>query len=59
VGSNPATPTIFSNVFNIWGSQGLRALRQDAAFAKALREALGLGPVSGVVAIDGKRLRRG
>jgi predicted transposase YbfD/YdcC len=30
-----------------------------AAFAKALREALGLGPVSGVVAIDGKRLRRG
>ena len=30
-----------------------------AAFAKALREALGLGPASGVVAIDGKRLRRG
>jgi predicted transposase YbfD/YdcC len=29
------------------------------AFAKALREGLGLGPVKGVVAIDGKRLRRG
>src|SRR5579885_454314 len=30
-----------------------------AAFAKALRAALGLGPAAGVVAIDGKRLRRG
>lgn len=29
------------------------------AFAKALREALGLGPAKGVVAVDGKRLRRG
>ena len=29
------------------------------AFAKALRDALGLGPAKGVVAIDGKRLRRG
>jgi predicted transposase YbfD/YdcC len=29
------------------------------AFAKAFRAALGLGPVKGVVAIDGKRLRRG
>jgi predicted transposase YbfD/YdcC len=33
--------------------------RAFAAFAKALREALGLGPATGVVAIDGKRLRRG
>lgn len=30
-----------------------------AAFAKALRAGLGLGPAKGVVAIDGKRLRRG
>jgi DDE_Tnp_1-associated len=30
-----------------------------AAFTAALREALGLGPVAGVVAVDGKRLRRG
>ena len=29
------------------------------AFAKTLRQALGLGTVKGVVAIDGKRLRRG
>ena len=29
------------------------------AFAKALRQALGLGPAKGVIAIDGKRLRRG
>lgn len=30
-----------------------------ARFAKALREGLGLAPAKGVVAIDGKRLRRG
>lgn len=30
-----------------------------AAFTAALRDALGLGPVAGVVAVDGKRLRRG
>ena len=30
-----------------------------ARFAKALREGLGLGPAKGVVAVDGKRLRRG
>lgn len=30
-----------------------------AAFAKGFREALGLAPPKGVVAIDGKRLRRG
>jgi predicted transposase YbfD/YdcC len=29
------------------------------AFAKAFREALGLGPVKGVVAVDGKSIRRG
>jgi predicted transposase YbfD/YdcC len=33
--------------------------RAFTAFAKALREGLGLGPVKGVVAVDGKRLRRG
>jgi predicted transposase YbfD/YdcC len=30
-----------------------------ARFAKALREGLGLAPANGVVAVDGKRLRRG
>jgi predicted transposase YbfD/YdcC len=30
-----------------------------ARFAKALRGGLGLGPANGVVAVDGKRLRRG
>lgn len=30
-----------------------------AAFVRALREGLGLEPVQGVVAVDGKRLRRG
>lgn len=30
-----------------------------AGFARALREALGLGPASGVVAVDGKRIRGG
>jgi predicted transposase YbfD/YdcC len=30
-----------------------------SGFARALREGLGLGPVKGVVSIDGKRLRRG
>ena len=30
-----------------------------ARFAKALREGLGLDPAKGVVAVDGKRLRRG
>jgi hypothetical protein len=28
-------------------------------FARAMREGLGLGPAKGIVAIDGKRLRRG
>jgi predicted transposase YbfD/YdcC len=33
--------------------------RTFTAFARALREGLGLGPAKGIVAIDGKRLRRG
>jgi predicted transposase YbfD/YdcC len=47
----------FSRVFRLLDPDELaRAL---AAFAGALRAGLGLAPAKGVVAIDGKRLRRG
>lgn len=47
----------FSRLFRLLDPDELaKAL---AAFAMALREGLGLGPVQGVVAVDGKRLRRG
>lgn len=47
----------FSRVFRLLDPLALgEALR---AFARALREGLGLGPAEGVVAIDGKRVRRG
>jgi len=46
----------FSRLFRLLDPEELsRAL---AAFAEAFREGLGLGPVRGVVAIDGKRMRR-
>ena len=47
----------FSRLFRLLDPDEMA--RTFAAFAKALREALGLGPATGVVAIDGKRLRRG
>ena len=47
----------FSRLFRLLDPDEMA--RAFAAFAKALRDALGLGPVKGVVAIDGKRLRRG
>jgi predicted transposase YbfD/YdcC len=47
----------FSRLFRLLDPQELAAA--FGRFAKALRAALGLDPVQGVVAIDGKRLRRG
>ncbi len=47
----------FSRLFRLLDPAELE--RALAAFARALREGLGLKPIEGVVAIDGKRLRRG
>lgn len=54
-----ATPShdTFSRMFRLLDPAQLEdALRR---FGAALREGLGLGPAEGVVAVDGKRLRRG
>jgi predicted transposase YbfD/YdcC len=53
----PPSHDSFSRLFRLLDPEELS--RAFAAFSKALREGLGLGPVKGVVAIDGKRLRRG
>ena len=47
----------FSRLFRLLDPEELA--QAFAAFAKVLREALGLGPAKGVIPIDGKRLRRG
>jgi predicted transposase YbfD/YdcC len=47
----------FSRLFRLLDPDELA--KAFANFAQALRAALGLGPATGVVAIDGKRLRRG
>ena len=47
----------FSRLFRLLDPEEMA--RAFEAFARALREGLGLGPAKGVVAIDGKRLRRG
>lgn len=47
----------FSRLFRLLDPDEMAKIFQ--AFAKALRQGLGLGPAKGVVAIDGKRLRRG
>jgi predicted transposase YbfD/YdcC len=47
----------FSRLFRLLDPDEMA--RAFSAFTQALREALGLGPATGVVAIDGKRLRRG
>jgi predicted transposase YbfD/YdcC len=47
----------FSRLFRLLDPEELE--KSFAAFARALRGALGLGPARGVVAIDGKRLRGG
>jgi predicted transposase YbfD/YdcC len=47
----------FSRLFRLLDPEELA--KAFARFVAALREGLGLGPAKGVVAIDGKRLRRG
>jgi predicted transposase YbfD/YdcC len=47
----------FSRLFRLLDPDEMA--RAFTAFAKTLREALGLGPATGVIAVDGKRLRRG
>ena len=47
----------FSRVFRLLDPEEMRQAFE--AFARALRKGLGLDPVQGVVAVDGKRLRRG
>jgi predicted transposase YbfD/YdcC len=53
----PPSHDCFSRLFRLLDPEELaKAL---ARFAAVLREGLGLGPAKGVVAVDGKRLRRG
>ena len=47
----------FSRVFRLLNPEEM--VQIFARFVAALREGLGLGPANGVVAIDGKRMRRG
>ena len=47
----------FSRLFRLLDPEEMA--QAFARFAKALREGLGLGPAKGVIAVDGKRLRRG
>ena len=47
----------FSRVFRLLDPEQMRQAFE--AFMQALRKGLGLGPVQGVVSVDGKRLRRG
>src|SRR5574341_2154087 len=47
----------FSRVFRLLDPEQMAEV--FARFVKALREGLGLDPAQGVIAIDGKRLRRG
>jgi predicted transposase YbfD/YdcC len=47
----------FSRLFRLLDPDEMA--RAFTGFAQALRAGLGLGPASGVVAVDGKRLRRG
>jgi predicted transposase YbfD/YdcC len=53
----PPSHDSFSRLFRLLDPEEMA--RAFSAFAAALREGLGLGPAKGVVAIDGKRLRRG
>jgi predicted transposase YbfD/YdcC len=47
----------FSRLFRLLDPEQM--VQAFARFVKALREGLGFAPVNGVVAVDGKRLRRG
>ena len=54
-----ATPShdTFSRLFRLLDTEPLEAALRR--FSVALREGLGLGPATGTLAVDGKRLRRG
>ena len=47
----------FSRLFRLLDPEEMA--KAFSAFARAMREGLGLGPAKGVISIDGKRLRRG
>ncbi len=53
----PPSHDSFSRLFRLLDPEEM--VKAFARFAAALREGLGLGPAKGVVAVDGKRLRRG
>jgi predicted transposase YbfD/YdcC len=53
----PPSHDCFSRVFRLLDPE--ETLQALTRFVAALREGLGLGPANGVVAIDGKRMRRG
>src|SRR5216684_3395611 len=53
----PPSHDSFSRVFRLLDPEEMA--RTFACFVKALRAGLGLDPAKGVVAVDGKRLRRG
>ena len=57
LGHGPPSHDCFSRVFRLLDPEEMA--RAFARFVGALREGLGLGPAKGVVAVDGKRLRRG
>src|SRR6266851_8505441 len=53
----PPSHDSFSRLFRLLDPQ--EVAKAFARFVTALREGLGIGPAKGVVAVDGKRLRRG
>jgi predicted transposase YbfD/YdcC len=55
--NGPPSHDSYSRLFRLLDPQELSTAL--TAFARALRDGLGLGPAKGVVSIDGKRLRRG
>src|SRR6266852_2014843 len=55
--TGPPSHDSFSRVFRLLDPEEMA--RTFACFVKALRAGLGLDPAKGVVAVDGKRLRRG
>lgn len=57
LGHGPPSHDCFSRVFRLLDPEEMAQV--FARFVGALREGLGLGPAKGVVAVDGKRLRRG
>jgi predicted transposase YbfD/YdcC len=57
LGHGPPSHDSFSRLFRLLDPE--EVARAFARFVAAMREGMGLGPAKGVVAVDGKRLRRG